>query len=39
MPDPVKFSEDFPVFYEALELPEARYRVMVWSRPLRKKYV
>ena len=37
-PDPVKFSEDFPVFYEALELPEARYRVMAWSRPLHEKY-
>ena len=22
MPDPVKFSEDFPVFYGALKLPE-----------------
>ncbi len=37
-PDPVKFSEDFPVFYEALEVPEARYRVMAWSNELHKKY-
>ena len=39
MPDPVKFSEDFPVFYEALKLQEVRYRVMAWRRPLQKKYV
>jgi len=36
--DPLKYPEDFPVFYEALELPEARFRVMAWSDQLTHKY-
>lgn len=35
---PEKFPEDFPVFYEALEIPHARFRVMAWSRELSEKY-
>lgn len=37
-PDPEKYPEDFPVFYEALELPDARFRVMAWDRYLAWKY-
>ena len=37
-PDPEKYPEDFPVFYEALELPKARFRVMAWSKQLARKY-
>jgi hypothetical protein len=37
-PDPDKFPEDFPVFYECLDLPNVRFRVMAWSRELRVKY-
>ena len=37
-PDPAKYPEDFPVFYESLELPESRFRVMAWDEPLRRKY-
>lgn len=33
-----KFPEDFPVFYEALEVPDARFRVMAWSSELSQKY-
>ncbi len=33
-----KYSEDFPVFYEALELPSVRFRVMAWSDELHAKY-
>jgi glycosyltransferase involved in cell wall biosynthesis len=36
--DPVKYPEDFPVFYEALDLPDARFRVMAWSDELDAKY-
>jgi len=36
--DPEKYPEDFPVFYEALDLPGARFRVMAWSRALERKY-
>lgn len=36
--DPVKYPEDFPVFYECLELPEVRFRVMAWDDKLRHKY-
>lgn len=36
--DPVKYPEDFPVFYECLELPEVRFRVMAWDEKLRQKY-
>ena len=35
---PEKYPEDFPVFYERLELPDARFRVMAWSDQLAKKY-
>jgi glycosyltransferase involved in cell wall biosynthesis len=36
--DPAKYPEDFPVFYEALGLPETRFRVMAWSPELAHKY-
>jgi glycosyltransferase involved in cell wall biosynthesis len=37
--DFLKFSDDFPVFYEsATRLVPATYRVMGWSSPLAKKY-
>ncbi len=37
-PDPGKYPEDFPVFYECLEIPDVRFRVMAWSDDLRRKY-
>lgn len=37
-PDPDKYPEDFPVFYEALALKDCRYRVMAWSEALAHKY-
>ena len=36
--DPDKYPEDFPVFYESLELPDCRFRVMAWSETLAEKY-
>jgi len=36
--DPEKYPEDFPVFYEALGVPEVRYRVMAWNQELARKY-
>lgn len=37
--DPMKFSEDFPVFYEsATDGLDARYRVMGWGSKQEKKY-
>ena len=33
-----KYPEDFPVFYEALGLPEVRFRIMAWDDELRRKY-
>jgi hypothetical protein len=33
-----KFSEDFPVFYERLNLRNTRFRVMAWDAELAKKY-
>jgi hypothetical protein len=33
-----KYPEDFPVFYECLELPETRFRVMAWDEKLERKY-
>ena len=36
--DPLKYPEDFPVFYEALDLPGVRFRVMAWSKALARKY-
>ncbi len=35
---PEKYPEDFPVFYECLDLPEVRFRVMAWDDTLRRKY-
>jgi glycosyltransferase involved in cell wall biosynthesis len=35
---PEKFPEDFPVFYEAMDLPDTRFRVMAWSEELAVKY-
>jgi glycosyltransferase involved in cell wall biosynthesis len=37
-PAPEKYPEDFPVFYECLELPECRFRVMAWDEKLASKY-
>ncbi len=37
-PAPEKFPENFPVFYESLELPDTRYRVMAWSHELEEKF-
>jgi glycosyltransferase involved in cell wall biosynthesis len=36
--DPMKYPLDFPVFYEALGLREARYRVMAWSPEVARQY-
>jgi len=33
-----KYPEDFPVFYEALDIPECRFRVMAWDDKLAQKY-
>lgn len=33
-----KYPEDFPVFYEALQLPDVCFRVMAWSEELTRKY-
>ena len=33
-----KYPEDFPVFYESLEIVDARFRVMAWSAELSQKY-
>jgi glycosyltransferase involved in cell wall biosynthesis len=35
---PDKYPEDFPVFYECLELPDTRFRVMAWDEVLARKY-
>ncbi len=37
-PDAAKYPEDFPVFYERLELPDTRFRVMAWGEHLAQKY-
>ncbi len=37
-PDPDKYPEDFPVFYEELRLKDVKYRVMAWDDKLRLKY-
>jgi len=37
-PDPLKFPEDFPAFYESFLLPEVCYRVQAWNDELKKKY-
>jgi len=36
--DAEKYPEDFPVFYEALDLPDTRYRVMAWDKTVAHKY-
>lgn len=36
--DPAKYPEDFPVFYELLEIPNVKFRVMGWSEDLADKY-
>jgi hypothetical protein len=36
--DPEKYPEDFPVFYEALGLPDTRFRVMAWNESVARKY-
>mgnify|MGYP000884393758 CR=1 FL=1 len=33
-----KFPEDFPVFYESLEIPECIFRVMAWNSALAEKF-
>jgi glycosyltransferase involved in cell wall biosynthesis len=35
---PEKYPEDFPVFYELLNLPDTQFRVMAWSDELARKY-
>jgi hypothetical protein len=35
---PEKYPEDFPVFYERLDLPDTRFRVMAWDDKLAWKY-
>jgi hypothetical protein len=35
---PEKYPEDFPAFYECLELPGCRFRVMAWDEALQRKY-
>ena len=37
-PAPEKYPEDFPVFYEQLEIPECRFRIMAWDEQLAQKY-
>jgi glycosyltransferase involved in cell wall biosynthesis len=37
-PDPLKYPEDFPLFYEMLGLRTPRYRVMAWDSALARKY-
>lgn len=37
-PDPDKFPDDFPEFYESLPLSDPRFRVMGWSEQLAKKW-
>lgn len=36
--DPDKYTENFPLFYDALEIPNVKFRVMAWSEDLEKKY-
>lgn len=37
-PVPEKFPEDFPVFYERLNLPRTRFRIMGWDSELSYKF-
>jgi len=36
--DTAKYPDDFPTFYESLDVPDARFRVMAWSPDLAEKY-
>lgn len=36
--DPAKYPANFPQFYEALEIDQARYRVMAWTNEVAKQY-
>lgn len=36
--DPAKYPDDFPTFYESLDIAHARFRVMAWSKQLEHKY-
>ena len=36
--DPLKYSADFPVFYESLGLQNPRYRAMAWNKKLSEEY-
>jgi glycosyltransferase involved in cell wall biosynthesis len=37
-PDPAKYPENFPVFYESLGLEDTAFRVMAWSNALARRY-
>lgn len=37
-PDPAKFTVDFPVFYERLEIPDCKFRVMAWNQEMADLY-
>jgi len=37
-PAPEKYPQGFPMFYERLELPDTRFRVMAWSAELTWRY-
>jgi glycosyltransferase involved in cell wall biosynthesis len=37
-PDPDKYPEDFPIFYEELGLEDVKYRVMAWDDKMKRKY-
>jgi hypothetical protein len=36
--DVLKYPENFPNFYEALEIPNVKFRVMGWNEKLKEKY-
>ena len=36
--DPLKYPENFPVFYESLGLEDTAFRVMAWSHDLAREY-
>jgi glycosyltransferase involved in cell wall biosynthesis len=36
--DPDKYPEDFPIFYELLDIPNVKFRVMGWDDKLKEKY-
>lgn len=37
-PDPMKYPEDFPLFYSRLGIVDIQYRVMAWDSNVNKKY-